>query len=147
MADRHLIPIGRLAAETGCKIETIRYYERAGLLTSPERSSGGHRLYDRRARNRLMFIRHGRDLGFPLEAIRELLALADDPDRSCAAADAIARTRLAEVESRLLRLTALQTELQRMIEECQGGRIADCRVIEVLADHRLCLADDHGKRD
>lgn len=139
--------IGRLAAETGCKIETIRYYERIGLLPSPERSPGGQRLYDWRARDRLMFIRHGRDLGFTLGAIRELLRLADDPDRSCADADAIARARLQEVDSRLVRLTALRAELQRMIAECQGERISHCRVIEVLADHRLCLADDHGNED
>lgn len=147
MSETVMMPIGRLAKLTGCKIETIRYYERIGLLPPPHRSSGGHRLYDRRARDRLMFIRHGRDLGFPLDAIRELLDLADVPERSCAKADAIARARLAEVDSRLSRLMALRTELQRMIGECQGGQIADCRVIEVLADHRLCLADDHGKRD
>jgi DNA-binding transcriptional MerR regulator len=146
VADK-LIAIGRLAAETGCKIETIRYYERIGLLPRPERSGGGHRLYDRRTRDRLMFIRHGRDLGFALDAIRDLLALADDPDRSCADADAIASARLADVDSRLVRLTALRAELQRMIGECRGGRIADCRVIEVLADHRLCLSDDHGNRE
>ena len=90
---------------------------------------------------RLAFIRHARDLGFTLEAIRDLLSLSDRPDQSCAAADAIARAQLAEVESRLARLTALKAELERMVVQCAGGKIADCRVIEVLGDHSLCATD------
>ena len=90
---------------------------------------------------RLAFIRHARDLGFTLEAIRDLLSLSDRPDQSCAAADAIAKAQLAEVESRLARLTALKAELERMVVQCAGGSIADCRVIEVLGDHSLCATD------
>ena len=92
---------------------------------------------------RLAFIRHARELGFPLDAVRELLSLSDDADRSCAAADAIARDHLVAVERRIARLTALKTELERMIEQCRGGSIADCHVIEVLADHSHahCVTD------
>jgi DNA-binding transcriptional MerR regulator len=89
----------------------------------------------------LAFIRHARDLGFTLEAIRDLRTLSDTPDQSCAAADTIAKSQLAEVESRLLRLAALKTELERMIQQCAGGSIADCKVIEVLGDHSLCATD------
>ena len=103
--------------------------------------ANNQRLYSRKALERLAFIRHARDLGFTLEAIRDLLSLSDEPDRSCAAADAIARAQLAEVESRLARLTALKAELERMLVQCAGGRIAECRVIEVLGDHSLCAAD------
>ncbi|OZA07574.1 MAG: hypothetical protein B7Y02_13720, partial [Rhodobacterales bacterium 17-64-5] len=72
---------------------------------------------------------------------RDLLSLADRPDQSCAAADAIAQAQLMEVESRIARLTALKAELERMVVQCAGGRIADCRVIEVLGNHSLCATD------
>lgn len=138
-----MLTIGKLAEATGTKVPTIRYYEQIGLLPAAERSSGNQRLYRRAMRDRLAFIRHARDLGFPLEAIRELLALSDDPNRSCAAADAIARRQLLAVQDRIRRLSALQGELERMVRQCAHGSIADCRVIEVLGNHGLC-GHDHG---
>jgi len=140
----HALTIGQLARETGCKVQSIRYYESIGLMPEPVRTAGNQRRYDRRHLERLAFIRHGRELGFSLDAIRELMSLADDPDRPCAAADRIASAQLARVESRIRRLEALRRELERMIEQCRRGRIADCRVIEVLADHAQCLHADHG---
>ena len=139
------LTIGRLAREAGCKVQTIRYYEQVGLMPVPARTEGNQRRYGQRHVQRLAFIRHARELGFPLESVRELLGLSDDADRSCAAADAIAREHLVAVERRIARLTALKTELERMIEQCRGGRIAECRVIEVLADHShaRCVTD-HG---
>ena len=136
-----MLTIGKLGAKAGVKVPTIRYYEQIGLLPEAERSAGNQRLYGTKALDRLAFIRHARDLGFTLEAIRDLLSLSDNPDQSCAAADAIARAQLVEVESRLARLTALKAELERMVVQCAGGRIADCRVIEVLGDHSLCATD------
>jgi Cu(I)-responsive transcriptional regulator len=138
--------IGTLAKASGCSAQTIRWYEQAGLLAAPSRSGGRHRLYDDAAASRLAFIRHARELGFSLEAIRELLALTGDPNRPCAAADEIASRHLTEIDARIARLSALRAELARMLENCQGGRIADCRVIEVLADHahEHCLSPDHG---
>jgi len=137
--------IGELARRTGCKVQTIRYYETVGMMPPPVRSAGNQRLYDRAAVDRLGFIRHGRELGFSLTTIRELLALADDPERSCTEADRIAKLRLAEVEGRIARLEALRRELRRMIRQCRGERISDCRVIEVLSsyDHEQCLTDHH----
>ncbi|MFQ5784943.1 MAG: helix-turn-helix domain-containing protein [Alphaproteobacteria bacterium] len=135
--------IGHMARETGCKVQTIRYYEQIGLMPQPYRTPGNQRRYGPGHVARLAFIRHGRELGFPLDAIRALLGLADDPDRSCEAADRMARVQLQAVESRIARLTALRTELERMIRQCRGGRVAECRVIEVLADHSKCLSDDH----
>ena len=133
-----MLTIGRLGQAAGVKVPTIRYYEQIGLLPDVQRSAGNQRLYGRDALDRLAFIRHSRELGFTLEAIRDLLSLSDRPDQSCAAADSIARAQLAEVESRLARLTALKSELERMVAQCAGGRIADCRVIEALGNHSHC---------
>lgn len=138
-----MLTIGKLGASAGVKVPTIRYYEQIGLLPQAERSVGNQRLYGRATLERLAFIRHARNLGFSLEAIRDLLSLSDNPEQPCAAADAIARAQLAEVEKRLARLSALKIELERMILQCAGGRIADCRVINVLGDHSLCATDHH----
>ena len=137
-----MLTIGKLGRAAGVKVPTIRYYEQIGLLPGAERSTGNQRLYGSKTQDRLAFIRHARELGFPLEAIRDLLSLSDRPDQSCAAADAIARTQLAEVQARIARLKALEVELERMIVQCAHGTVADCRVIEVLGDHSKC-ADDH----
>jgi DNA-binding transcriptional MerR regulator len=141
-----MLSIGALSRATGVKVPTIRYYEAIGLLPEAGRSAGGQRRYDARAAGRLAFVAHARELGFPLGAIRDLLALADRPEASCEAADAIVRDRLADVERRIRRLTALRTELERMLAECDGGRVAECRVIEVLGDHAHC-ATDHPPPD
>lgn len=84
--------IGDLSRETGCKVQTIRYYEQIGLMPEPERTSGNQRRYGRAHIGRLTFIRHSRQLGFSLEAVRDLLKLADNPSQSCDAADRIAKT-------------------------------------------------------
>jgi len=138
------ITIGRIAEAAGCKVQTVRYYEQIGLLPRPERSNGNQRIYGKADMDRLAFIRHARDLGFPIEAIRDLLSLSDRPDQPCEAADAIARAQLANVERRIEQLQALKLELQRMIAQCSGGRISDCRVIEVLGDHGKCVG--HGDK-
>ena len=132
--------IGRLAEATATKVQTIRYYENIGLLAPFSRTEGGHRLYDTEHRKRLAFIRHARELGFSIDSIRELLSLSDNPDTSCERADDIASRQLEDVEQRLKRLKVLQKELKRMVAECGHGRVCDCRVIEVLSDHRLCQA-------
>lgn len=144
MSKREL-SIGELAMQTGCKVQTIRYYEQIGLMPEPLRTEGNQRRYGQEHVSRLAFVRHSRELGFPLDAIRELLSLADVPDRSCAAADEIARRQLGAVERRMRQLAALKAELKRMITECAGGRIGECRVIEVLADnsHAHCLSSHH----
>ncbi|KRW95256.1 helix-turn-helix domain-containing protein [Paracoccus sp. MKU1] len=139
-----MLSIGKLSRATGVKVPTIRYYEQIGLLPQPERTAGNQRLYTPKVQERLAFIRHARDLGFPLEAIRELLSLSDRPDIPCAAADEIAGRQLAAVNARIARLKALQAELERMIVQCAHGSISDCRVIGVLANHGLCLHGDHG---
>lgn len=138
--------IGDLARQTGTKVETIRWYERDGIMPAPARTAAGHRLYTQAHLDRLAFIRHARELGFSLDDVRGLLRLADDPERPCGEADAIARAHLAAVQDRIARLRALAAELSRMIAACGRGRVAECRVIEVLADqsHAQCLHTGHG---
>ncbi|MGA8294451.1 MAG: helix-turn-helix domain-containing protein [Rhodoplanes sp.] len=135
------LTIGQLASQTGCKVQTIRYYEQIALMPEAARTAGNQRRYYRWHLERLAFIRHSRELGFPLDAIRELLSLADNPEQSCEAADRIARRQLEQVKTRILRLDALKAELERMIVQCRGGRIANCRVIEALASYASCESE------
>nr|WP_199224745.1 helix-turn-helix domain-containing protein [Falsochrobactrum shanghaiense] len=137
------VAIGEASKASGVKVPTIRYYEQIGLLPAPPRSEGNRRLYDKSDIDRLLFIRHARDLGFEVDAIRTLLDLQDNPDQSCAAADAIASARLADVEHRIARLTALKTELVRMLDCTAHGRIDQCRVIEILGNHDECASSQH----
>lgn len=137
------VPIGDAARQCGVKAPTIRYYEQIGLLPPPPRSEGNRRHYSPDDLRRLVFIRHARELGFEIEAIRTLLTLQDDPHQPCGTADTIAQARLAEVEQRIRSLTALKAELELMIEGCRHGHVADCRVIEVLADHGQCVHPQH----
>ena len=133
--------IGELAGATGVKVPTIRYYEDIGLMPEPPRTGGGQRRYSARARDRLGFIAHAREMGFSLEAIRSLIDLAEHPEKPCDGADRIAAERLADVERRIARLTRLKHELERMLEGHRSGMAADCRIIEVLSDHGQCETD------
>lgn len=146
-AERY-IGIGELARESGCKPETVRYYEHIGLLPAAPRNEGNQRRYTDSSIRRLTFIRHARDFGFSVEAVRELLKMADYPTMPCGEVDALAKHHLAEVEARLARLTAVRDELQRMINQCAGGNIGQCHIIDVLSDHRLChQTGPHGGAD
>ena len=126
------LSIGELATATGTKTETVRYYERIGLLSTPGRTSGNYRAYGRSHLDRLSFIRRSRDLGFSLEQVRTLLRLSDDRAQSCAEVDRIAKRQLSEVERKIADLTALGGELRHLIGQCRRGTIAECRIIEAL---------------
>ncbi len=128
-----MISIGELSRQSGVHIETIRYYERAKVLPKAQRAPNRRRVYSREDVARLTYIRHARDLGFSLRSVRELLALQQTPNMSCKTASMLASHQLADVEDRLLRLTALRDELKRMVRACKNGRVVDCRVIEALA--------------
>ena len=134
-----MLAIGTLSRKTGTKVQTIRYYEQIGLMNEAGRSAGGQRRYFEKDLDRLAFIRHSRQLGFSLESIRELLDLSDNPAQSCTDADSIANRQLMQVEQRIKRLQALKKELKRMVVECDGGSVAECKVLEVLRDHAECL--------
>ncbi|MBP8231227.1 MAG: helix-turn-helix domain-containing protein [Rhizorhabdus sp.] len=138
-----MFSIGELSKRTGVKVPTIRFYEQAGLLPEPPRTQAGRRLYGTDDERRLAFIRHTRDLGFEMDALRALLELSDQPDRPCGEVDAIARAHLAAVEAKISQLTALKDELARMVKSCSHGQVSHCRVIEALADHRRCDSINH----
>jgi DNA-binding transcriptional MerR regulator len=138
-----MLAIGRLSKDSGVKIPTIRYYESIGLLPPPVRSEGNRRMYPPEAVRRLRFIRHARELGFEIDAIRRLADLAQDPAQPCCEADLLARRRLIEIEEKISRLAAQRDELVRMIGDCTHGRIEECRVIDTLDDHAKCLHARH----
>ena len=129
-----MFSIGELGRRTGVKVPTIRYYEQAGLLDPPPRTAGNQRRYGRAALDRLTFIRHARELGMPLSAIRELARVAEHPDQPCAEADRIAKAHLEEVRARIARLRRLEAELERIAAGCGAARAAECRVIAALAE-------------
>ena len=137
-----MLPIGDLARQTGVKVPTIRYYEQMGLLDAAERSDGNQRRYEPSDRDRLAFIKHARDLGFTIEAIRELLDLGDHPEQPCAHADEIAVRQLDAVRDKIARLKLLEGELERMVATDHHGHVKDCYVIRSLANHGLC-SNDH----
>jgi DNA-binding transcriptional MerR regulator len=144
-----ILGIGQLAARTGVTAETIRYYERAGVVPRAMRhGSGRYRQYDEADVERLRFIRHARELGFGLDEVRELLSLAHgDPAHDCADVNRIARAHLEQVESKLAQLTALQSELARVIGACERiVPLADCRILEALSTGTLRSAAVRGAR-
>jgi DNA-binding transcriptional MerR regulator len=134
--------IGDLAADTGVKIPTIRYYESIGLLPPPPRTDGNQRRYDRAARDRLRFIAHARAMGFPMPSLKAMLRIAGHRDAPCDDIDALVRGRLTEVDERIARLTALKSELSAMLASHHHGTVGECRVVEVLSDHQEC-AHEH----
>lgn len=126
--------IGQLSRHTGVNIETIRYYERIGLLPKARRTENGRRCYADRDMRRLAFVRHARQLGFDMPAIRTLLTLQEVPEASCEEIANVAREQLAAIQARIKRLQMLRTELARIMKACAGGRVADCRIIEALSE-------------
>ena len=132
---RDAITIGRASAETGVNIETIRYYERIGLMDAPARSSGGRRQYGAEDVSRLRFIRRGRDLGFSLDIIRSLMRLEHE-DEPCARIKELTETHLAEVREKITDLQRLEATLARLARECDDATLQSCPVIETLAQRR-----------
>jgi MerR family mercuric resistance operon transcriptional regulator len=128
------LPIGETAKRSGVNIETIRFYERGGLLAAPPRTAGGHRVYDGPRVKRLAFVRRSRELGFTLDEIRGLLALADESETSCAEVETLARVHLDEIRSRMADLARMETVLAAMIGRCASGTVPDCPILEALFD-------------
>ena len=124
--------IGVLSKSTGCNIETIRYYERAGLLPTPGRSPGGYRLYGIEHLKRLAFVRRARALGFSIDEVRALLALADHRRRPCAEARGLAATHLEGVRAKIASLKEMERVLRETVSRCGSGKGAHCPLIEAL---------------
>ena len=124
--------IGVLSKGTGCRIETIRYYERIELMPKPPRSPGGHRLYEEDHLRRLTFIRRSRELGFTLEEVRGLLRLVDGGSYTCAEVKALTLDHAAEVRRKVADLRKLERVLKEMAAECDGGEVPECPIIDTL---------------
>jgi MerR family mercuric resistance operon transcriptional regulator len=134
MSPRQGLTIGRLATAAGVNLETIRYYERVGLMPAPDRTVGGHRSYEPEHRARLAFIRRARELGFSVNDVRTLLALGRPGRQSCAEVKAIASDHLQQVHSKISDLSRLAAVLEEAVRRCGDGDAPDCPVIEVLGD-------------
>lgn len=129
------LSIGQLAARSGVNLETVRYYEKIGLMPAPARTGGGHRSYDADHARRLAFIRRSRELGFGIEDIRALLGLAAPQRRSCDEVRAIASAHLRDVRAKLADLARLEARLAETVGRCQsGGPGPACAVLDLLED-------------
>ena len=124
--------IGGLSRKTGCHIETIRYYERIGLLSKPPRTEGGHRLYNKEQIKRLVFIRRSRELGFSLDEIRTLFRLVDGERSTCQEVKTVTEQHLQDVSKKISDLRKLQKTLRAISSQCEGGLVPDCPIIEAL---------------
>jgi DNA-binding transcriptional MerR regulator len=134
--------IGELSKRTGVKVPTIRYYEKEGLLNAPIRTEGNQRRYLVRDLERLGFIKHCRDLGLPMPAIRDLIELSLHPDQPCEQADRIAEDQLQAVRRRIRHLKKLEAELKRIATSCPGKHtVTECNVLKAFGDHGLCLEE------
>lgn len=131
--------IGALSKATGCNIETIRYYERVGVLLKPPRTSGGQRNYDQHHLKRLNFVRRSRELGFSLNEVRQMLRLVDGGDVTCDQVHDIALEHLADVGTKIKDLKRMEKILKQTAAKCEGGKAPECPIIDALYD-----ATDHG---
>ena len=126
--------IGQLAQQAKCKVETVHYYEKSGLMPEPPRTEGGHRLYALPDVKRLNFIRRSRELGFSIEQIKNLLKFIDEPNHYCGEVKAMAMIQAREVQQKIDDLKRLQVALNEMIIQCtgEGFSVDDCPIIDAL---------------
>lgn len=126
--------IGDLARRTDTKVNTIRFYEEIGLMPRAARTDSGRRTYGEDDVRRLAFIRNGRELGFSTDELRSLISLEKQPDDDCASAATIAGRHLEDIKAKLTRLDALRKELEQVVRRCTGGRMAECGILDAIAD-------------
>ena len=124
--------IGPLSEKTGCNIETIRYYERIGMMPKPPRTAGGHRVYREEHLKRLTFIRRSRELGFTLDQVRNLLLLVDGDDFTCDEVKTMTLEHTDNVHRKINDLKKLERVLKDMVSQCDRGDVPDCPVIDAL---------------
>ena len=126
------LPIGKLANRTGVNIETIRFYEKQGILPQPIRSDSGRRMYDFEDVKRLNFIHRCRGLGFSLKEILSLLSLVDGGDYTCKQVHEITATHVDDVKQKILALQQMESVLDDMIEHCSKGDVPECPILDSL---------------
>jgi MerR family mercuric resistance operon transcriptional regulator len=129
-----LFSIGQLAKQAGCKVETVHYYEKTGLMPEPPRTEGGHRIYALTDVKRLNFIRRSRELGFSIEKIKQLLRFIDEPNHYCGEVKAMAMQQAREVQQKIEDLQRLKEALNTMVTQCKGEgySVDNCPIIEAL---------------
>ncbi|MCG7350032.1 helix-turn-helix domain-containing protein [Sphingomonas sp. ACRSK] len=128
-----VLTIGKLAKAAATKVETVRWYEKVGLIDPPVRTDGNYRSYTAHDLSRLTFIRRARDLGFPLDQVRALLDLASEPGRDCGSVDELTSGHLADIDRKIADLAALRRELAALLTSCRGGTMSECRILEAFA--------------
>ncbi|MEO1264892.1 MAG: helix-turn-helix domain-containing protein [Pseudomonadota bacterium] len=128
------IGIGELSKRTGVHIETIRYYERSGVMPKPPRSERGQRTYDETFVRRLAFVSRSRQLGFSLDEIRSLLGLVDEHEYTCADVRELTLKHAAEARRKIADLRKLERTLKDMAAQCHGDRVPDCPIVDNLFD-------------
>ena len=126
--------IGQLAKKANCKVETVHYYEKTGLMPEPPRTEGGHRSYAINHVKRLNYIRRSRELGFTIEQIKELLKFIDEPNHYCGEIKAMAMLQAREVQQKINDLEKLKVALNDMVRQCKGNNLSmdDCPIIDAL---------------
>ena len=135
--------IGKASAKSGVKIETIRYYERIGLIGEPERTAGGNRVYDEDAISRLIFVRRSRSLGFSLPEIRQMLSMVDGGSLSCEDVHRIASDQIARIQDKIAILSRMTAVLREMASQCEGGDVPECPIIDALMEEEPELNSIH----
>jgi MerR family mercuric resistance operon transcriptional regulator len=136
MKARGTCSIGELSKQSGVNIETIRYYEKIGVMPSPGRSAGGYRVYGPEYLKRLSFVRRSRQLGFSLDEIRGLLRLVDGDAYTCAQVRDLTLGHLEEIRRKIADLKRLKRVMEEMAAQCSGERAPDCAIIDALFDMR-----------
>ena len=126
-----MFPIGRASVQSGVNVETIRYYEREGIVAKPGRSAAGRRLYTPDEIARLRFVKRCRDLGFPMSIIQTLLSLTSDQGRSCGEVKLMAQDHLAAINAKIENLARLRDALQGLSNSCDDGT-SSCPMLEAL---------------
>ncbi len=131
--DTKLLTIGRLAKQAGVNVETVRFYERRGLLPRPPRSASGYRLFPAEAERRLKFIRRAQELGFSLAEVAELLSLRVSRRTTSAEIRARAEAKIADIEAKMKSLESIKETLRKLTKVCDGcGPVAQCPILESL---------------
>lgn len=129
-----VLSIGKLSQQSGVNIETIRYYEKIGVMPAPGRSAGGFRIYEPDHLKRLSFVRRSRQLGFSLDEIRNLLRLVDGHGHTCAEVHALMLSHLAEIRRKIRDLRRLQRAMAEMAARCSGESVPECPIVDALFD-------------
>lgn len=135
--------IGEVAKQSGIGVETVRYYEREGLIPVPERSAAGYRCYPETVVKQLLFLQHAKTLGFSLKEIGELIALKNTPDTNCSGMRKTALAKVAEIQEKIDALEKMKTALNPLIEQCQSNNpIHDCPILNALDDENVSSSSD-----